>query len=75
MIKPCLWCEEDINTDEAVSTSLIIEPKGLVECRCGVRYSVEVIEQTEPEQWNRILNRDGFRVTRKDDELWVTKLW
>lgn len=34
----------------------------IIRCACGIAYSHELIEQADPIEWQRILERDGYLV-------------
>lgn len=72
MTRPaCLWCHETL-PDEATPTGAPGEPPAILNCACGVSYSVELVEQVDADVWERIRHRDGYKVGRDGPALWVT---
>lgn len=69
--KPCLWCGVDLDTapldpldDYNVPTSQLT-----VTCRCGLSYSLELIESTPWDRWLNIFREKGYRLERDGEDL------
>ena len=55
-MKPCLRCGMSLDEADLDAARLTVH------CRCGLEYSVELVEQTSDADWMAMFREDGCRI-------------